>query len=108
MAYPRVPKLRVPFQIVGKSALAVEQNSDDEVFQCVEAVIRTPEGSRIDEPEFGIPDYAFQGRIDGAQIQESIDEWEPRALTALGIDPIIDLAVKVLVGVLTSESQHGV
>lgn len=53
------PHLRVPFAITGSSAAVVEQDSAEEIEQCVEACLRTTLGSRIEAPEYGIPDETF-------------------------------------------------
>lgn len=76
------PHFRVPF-FVGKSVAAVEQDSDEEVRQCVEAVVRTEVGTRIERPEFGIFDPTFQefpGGVD--EIAAAVEEWEPRVRAA--------------------------
>lgn len=83
----RIPKLRIPFDFEeGHGHFArIEQDSEEEISQCVEAVLRTPLGSRVDEPEYGIPDAAFtQGDVDLGRIGQAVREWEPRA--AFGID----------------------
>lgn len=80
----RVPKLRVPFDIIGSRAAVVEQDSQEEVAQCVEAYVRTPFGSRIDEPEYGLTDLVFrEGDVDTARLERELNEWEPRAAFTL-------------------------
>lgn len=73
------PKLRVPISLSGSGFAAVEQDSPGEIFQCVEAVVRTTTGSRIDFPSFGVPDYTFTDLTDTDAILEAIEEFEPRA-----------------------------
>jgi phage baseplate assembly protein W len=83
------PHFRVPFKITGSSAEYVEQDGEDEVTQCVAAVVSTEVGSRIDEPGFGIIDPTFtEGSIDPNTILQQIDEWEPRASTVA--DLVVD------------------
>jgi phage baseplate assembly protein W len=84
--YPDVPKLSLPFRFhhqgvgTGLVAHVAEQDSLEEIVSCVEAVIRTVQGTRIEEPEFGLPDLAFSlGHIDPTIIEEAAARWEPRA-----------------------------
>jgi len=82
---PIVPKLRVPFQISGNKAEVIEQDSDEEIAQCVEAVLKTVIGTRIDRSEFGVPDLAFRtapGSLP-AVVRKAVERWEPRADVAL-------------------------
>jgi predicted component of type VI protein secretion system len=74
------PKLRVPFEIDGDRALTVGQDTDEEIQQCVIAILRTRIGSRSDLPDMGIPDFAFrQNGADLHTISAAIEEYEPRA-----------------------------
>ena len=92
-----VPKFKVPFEIRGTSAAIVEQDSSDEITQCVEAVLKTVVGTRDDRPEYGIPDVAFTqpdhpaGSTPApttAAIRRAIQRWEPRAETSL-VDEVV-------------------
>lgn len=78
----RIPQFRTPFQMIGSTVAEVEQDSDREIDQCTEAVLRTPAGTRIEDPEFGRPDETF------AQLPPdptadiyltAIEQFEPRA-----------------------------
>ena len=78
----RIPHFRTPFSIVGGSPAEVEQDSDAEVDQCIEAVLRTPVGTRIEDPEFGRPDETFKplGADPSADVYvTAVEEGEPRA-----------------------------
>lgn len=88
--YPVTPHLRVPFAINGSRASAVEQDTVDEIEQCVQAIIRTPIGELLDEPELGIPDYLFTQSNDDAvdEITEAVSEWEPRASVSVVEDAV--------------------
>lgn len=95
---PRTPKLKMPFSIPGAEAAVVEQDSVTEVTQNVEALLRTPVGSRIDEPEYGIPELTFREAtpyIENGDLAEAIAEWEPRASTALSEEDIEDMFVRI-------------
>ncbi len=90
------PKLQVPFRIVRGRALTVEQDSQAEIVQCTHALLRTTEGTRIEEPDYGIPDLEFgEGWVDDGQVQASIEEWEPRAAVEVSED-MIDDAVRII------------
>lgn len=78
----RVPHFEVPLRMSGPSFAVVEQDSPEEVEQCVLAVLETPQGSRIDAPGFGRPDLLFAqlGADTTAQpYLAAVDEWEPRS-----------------------------
>jgi phage baseplate assembly protein W len=90
----RVPHLAVPFQITGRSAAVVEQDSDGEIRDCVFALLSTRVGSRLERPEYGIPDELFELLTPGMgadQVLAAIEEWEPRAraLAAVEIDELV-------------------
>lgn len=97
------PKLRVPFEMIqagGIRALTVAQDSTAEIVQCVYAILATEQGSRIDEPEFGVRDQAFrQGGADFEEMREAIARWEPRAREVLTDDQLDGLIQEVRVRV---------
>jgi phage baseplate assembly protein W len=78
----RTPHFAAPFRVTGSSAAVVEQDSQEEIESCVEAVLRTPVGSRIEEPGYGIPDETFTQLAPNPTAEvylNAIAEWEPRA-----------------------------
>lgn len=80
MSHVRVQHFQVPFNVTNGVIGVVEQDSVEEVTQCVEAVLRTERYTREDQPEFGISDYTFTTPdVDLDEIDSAIDEWEPRA-----------------------------
>lgn len=84
---PSVPHLAVPFRIVAGRAAVVEQDTDQEIAQCVGVVLRCPRGFRIERPEFGLDDPTFRmGGADAAEIAEVVAEWEPRAQALVEAD----------------------
>ena len=87
------PHLKVPLALAGSRLATVEQDSIDEVAQCVEAVVRTPMGHRDLEPEFGIPDQAFDA--DPQAISDQLTEWEPRALAKFDEEDLDDLVTRI-------------
>jgi phage baseplate assembly protein W len=63
-----------------QGAATVEQDTVEDVTQCVYAVLATEIGERQEEPEYGVVDMAFlQGGADLEEIQTAVTEWEPRA-----------------------------
>lgn len=80
MPYPTVPHFQVPFEIAEDgSPRCVEQDSLDDVAQCIEVLLMTPVGSLIELPSYGIPDPMFVEHLDRPAILGAIDRWEPRA-----------------------------
>jgi phage baseplate assembly protein W len=79
--YPDNPHFAFPFRFtVSNKADVIEQDSPEEVNQCVEIILRYPRGYRVDLPEFGIRDQSFlQNGPDLNEIHSAIARWEPRA-----------------------------
>lgn len=76
----RIPHFRYPFRVTLQGAATVDQDSIDDVTQCVYAVLATEIGSRQEEPEFGVIDQTFlQNGADTDELEEVVSEWEPRA-----------------------------
>jgi phage baseplate assembly protein W len=78
----RVPQLAVPFRVVDGDLALVEQGSQRDIEQNVEAVLRTFVGSRMDAPDFGIPDETFHqmGPDPSPQVYlAAVEAAEPRA-----------------------------
>lgn len=85
---PIVPHFDLPFRLSGKSFAVVEQDSHEDVANCVETIIRTPYGFRDDAPDFGLDDHTFDNRplnVDAMRAQ--IESQEPRATMALTEEP---------------------
>ena len=74
------PHLAHPFTLTARGARVVEQDSREEVLQCVWAVLATEPGSRPEEPSFGYPDPLFlAGGVDFDELRAVVGTWEPRA-----------------------------
>jgi phage baseplate assembly protein W len=96
----QVPQLAVPFRIDPATGAPeeVEQDSVVEIEQCVEAVLRTIVGTRLDDLDFGIPDESFRQQTpnsSGDIYVAAVEELEPRA-RVLGSVRIEELATKVV------------
>lgn len=91
-----VPHFALPFRVENGAIAVVEQDSNEEIEDCVESILRTFVGTRIDNPDFGIPDEAFFQQTPSASAQvyvAAIEEMEPRA-QVLGSARLIELAEK--------------
>lgn len=75
-----IPHLRFPFQVIGDKAAVVEQNSYDEIAQCVQIVLTTSVGERIEVPTYGVSDPVFSSDSQARQqaMIEALNDWEPR------------------------------
>lgn len=95
-----IPHFKFPFQLAsdGVRAQAVEQDSDDEILDCVVVLLSTTQGERIEIPEYGVRDQAFrQNGVDTAHILAQIRRYEERANINLDPDAIQDLVQRVSV-----------
>ena len=75
------------------SAAVTEQDTPDEIADCVEVTIRTAQGDRATLPEFGRPDtleFALDRELAQAQLEQALNDAEPRAdelVRAGDVDP---------------------
>jgi phage baseplate assembly protein W len=85
------PHLTVPFRVDSSgSAAVVEQDSFDDISQCVRVLLLTRLGERIELPAYGVPDQVLtmEGNLDAGDITARIETWEPR--TKALVDSEID------------------
>lgn len=81
-------QMSYPLRFVNGLPVMVEQDSAQEIAECVEVILRYPAGSCVDLPEFGIPDPTFaQNGLDLDVVRDVVEEWEPRAEAVLERDP---------------------
>lgn len=88
---PLNPHFAIPFRLTttggNRVPAVVEQDSLEDVTGCVEAALRTERGSRIDMPDFGVPDPTFSVvPMDLNSMAAYIENHEPRAITLLSED----------------------
>lgn len=84
MSHTRVPHLKLPLKVGARGALeTLEQDTVEEVAQCVEVLLSTERGERIELPSYGIEDPAFTVTIPLNEVQSQIEDWEPRAAVIL-------------------------
>jgi hypothetical protein len=77
------PHISIPFTMLAWGVGGVdvnEQDTLDDVYDCVQAVIRCPENWRPELMAFGIADQTFtQNEIDLGEIADKVSVWEPRS-----------------------------
>ena len=74
-----IPHLKFPLQLNGSSFAVVDQDSADDIVQCVEVLVGTTRGQRMELPEYGVADPTFADVIDVQDVINAVAEWEPRA-----------------------------
>lgn len=85
------PHLKIPFQVgTDHAVMTVEQDTIDEIAQCVSVLLLTTVGERLEVPDYGIPDITFNTTLPLATIRTAIERWEPRA-TAMVTDEVDSL-----------------
>lgn len=75
------PHFAFPFAFDAVSARPVirEQRSIEEIEDCLEVLLSTELGERIEEPDYGIPSPVFrQQGSSNEEIASAIARWEPR------------------------------
>jgi phage baseplate assembly protein W len=87
-----VPHFSLPFRFgfVGtnlRQAAVNEQDSIDEIADCVQAILLCPLGFRLEVPSFGIPDPTFRSGVDIDEMRTIIRTWEPRASVLMSAAP---------------------
>ena len=77
------PHFSLPLRFGGVNggAMVNEQDTADDILDCVRAILYWPVGQRDDMPDFGLQDLAFKQVSDeslSAQIKAALQTWEPR------------------------------
>lgn len=91
---PDLPHFRMPFSASGGSFAVVEQDTTEEIEQCIEAACRTLIRSRVDVPGYGIHDETFSKQSptpSPGAILAAVEGVEPRAhlLAAATVEDMI-------------------
>jgi phage baseplate assembly protein W len=108
MASPNVPHLAIPFQVINGQWVTVEQDTDDEVAQCVRNICAFERGYRNEDPDFGIDDPTFTTMpIDTEDIARALERYEDRARVEIfqTIAPDGSVEVRLEVTIATSEDS---
>lgn len=78
-----VPHFALPFRFdATPQAVVSEQDSVDEIADCVYSILICPQGFRVELPQFGLPDPTFAVSPPGPDLdrmREVIQTWETRA-----------------------------
>lgn len=84
-----ITHLAVPFRLgPDGQPVTVVQDTIDDIAGCVTVLCNTPQGERLDLPDYGIPDQTFaQGEPSVAVVQAAIADWEPRANATVTATP---------------------
>lgn len=95
-----VPHFSLPFRFAHPQAAVSEQDSLDEIADCVYVVLVCPTGFRVELPAFGLPDPAFSMPApDLDEIRDVIETWEERAGVLLDQQPDVLDALIARIGV---------
>lgn len=104
-----VPHFDLPFRFIGARAATVEQDTLDDITNCVVAILRTIEGQRLEINEFGIPDPTFglqPLRLDA--LISKVIELEPRAAIMISQAPDrFDSLVADIVAQVSAQEVNG-
>ena len=82
------PHFDLPFRLLSTGAAVSEQDTYDDVANCVEAIVRTPYGFRDDAPNFGFPSVELRPMpVISSEIRDVVDAQEPRATILISERP---------------------
>lgn len=92
------PQFDLPFRLGDDGApVEIEQDSVEEIGDCVEVLLRTPLGFYDDQPDFGVELPLFEesgGAVNMDEVQTAIAAWEERADVLIDSRPdLLDLFV---------------
>lgn len=104
---PEIPHFSLPFRFERSGAHGMiamsEQDSIDDIANCVELIVRTPINWRDESPDFGIPDLTFKILpIRPETIEQLVSPLEPRVKILVREQPS---RLDALVDILTVELQ---
>lgn len=82
---PTPPRhFRLPFRVGDDGHFeTLDQDSAEDVIQCLMVVARCPIGARTELPQFGIPELEFQRDIPLVALLHALYTWEPRAVSVI-------------------------
>lgn len=93
-----IPHFGIPFFIdPDRGAHVEEQDSEEEILDCVETILRYQKNQRPESPDFGIPDVTFsEPLVNVGPIQSALIHWEPRIETKVN-SPTVDNLIQTIV-----------
>jgi hypothetical protein len=77
-----VPQFDLPFRVEAGAVVEADQDSIEDIDNCVEVIVRTPVGSHLDDLDLGVPDETFRllgPNPSAKEFLSVIEEQEPRA-----------------------------
>lgn len=95
-----IPHIAYPLRLTATGLEQVEQDSIDDVRQCVHVLLRTPVGARPLAPDVGVEDPTFSEGVDPEQLAAELEGQEDRAritITAAAPDETGEQAVQIAV-----------
>jgi phage baseplate assembly protein W len=97
-----VPHFRFPFDLVNGAVATVEQDTPEEINQCVAVLLATEQGERLEVLDYGVAGLLFATDLDHHAIGAQIERWEPRALAGVS-DEIdgMDVTIRTLIASVT-------
>ena len=104
-----IPHLRWPLRIADGQLQLVEQDTLEDVRQCVHLLLRTPLGARPLAPEVGIEDPTFTAGVDADVLAGRLEEMEDRAritVDTTGVDEHGRQRVRVYVALAEDDAQQ--
>lgn len=86
---PTIPHLAFPLRATLAAGLAaVEQDTYDDVRQCVHAIALTPIGARPLAPDVGLEDPTFSMGVEPAELEADFAELEDRAVVTVTVEAV--------------------
>lgn len=85
-----IPRLAWPLRVdpLTGSFAVVEQDSDEDIAQCLKAIALTTPGERPDVPDMGVEDLTFgEQPLDLDQIRDTFNRHEPRVTVLASTNP---------------------
>jgi phage baseplate assembly protein W len=80
----------------GSGFVTVEQETSKEVLDSAENVLRTVQGERPGNPDYGVPETLFElGGPDTQPFIDAIERWEPRALLVVDVSEVEGMISRV-------------
>lgn len=101
-------RFAIPFRIAANGRLAtVEQDSQEDVGQCVAMVLRHRPGDRWDYPQMGVDPQTFAESVDVDMVADRVSRYEVRGPATAGVD-VEDMVASVAVAwQQQQEDQNG-
>jgi phage baseplate assembly protein W len=102
-----VPHFAFPFEPNGNAFAVREQDTSEEIQDCVLVLLLTPKGSRMVLPSYGTPEILFsQMPPNIPEIISECNQWEPRAIIDLEATlDTIDQTVVTITAAITGGSS---